>query len=121
MVFVALAVLNGAFRVAVLIPRIGEYPGHVVSCFSLSALIGFVTWVSIRSVGPATTVDSLLVGGMWLTATLAFEFLAGHYLFGASWEKLLAEYRILQGRLWILVLVATFSSPLWAFLLRRAT
>jgi hypothetical protein len=44
--------------------------------------------------------------------TLAFEFLAGHYLFGNPWSKLLADYNLLRGHIWVLVLITTAFGPL---------
>jgi hypothetical protein len=46
--------------------------------------------------------------------TVAFEFLAEHYLFGNSWEKLLADYNIAQGDIWLIVLVMILISPILA-------
>jgi hypothetical protein len=51
---------------------------------------------------------------LWLGLTLAFEFLVGHYAFGTSWNELLADYDILNGRLWLLVLVAALTAPRFA-------
>ena len=48
---------------------------------------------------------------MWLGMTLVFEFGAGHYLFGTPWRALLADYNVLAGRLWVLVLIATMTAP----------
>jgi hypothetical protein len=50
---------------------------------------------------------------LWVALTLAFEFLAGHYLFHKPWAALLADYDLSRGRIWILVLVATLLMPLW--------
>jgi hypothetical protein len=63
----------------------------------------------------------MLIGAVWLALTLAFEFLAGHYLFGSSWERLLADYDLLRGRVWILVLLATLFAPAWGFGWSRAS
>lgn len=46
--------------------------------------------------------------------TLGFEFLAGHYLFGSSWEKLLADYNVARGRIWLLIPIVTLLAPVWA-------
>jgi hypothetical protein len=43
--------------------------------------------------------------------TLAFEFLAGHYLFGNPWSRLLEDYDVFRGRIWILVLITTAVAP----------
>ena len=53
--------------------------------------------------------------------TIGFELLLGHYVSGATWETQVADYNVLQGRWWPLVLLTTFLAPwLWG-LLRRHT
>jgi hypothetical protein len=115
LLLLAVAFANGAFRVAVLIPRLGEYPAHIVSTVSLSVFIVLLARFTVGWMQIDTARSALLVGAAWLACTLAFEFLAGHYVFGSPWAKLLAEYQVQRGRIWVLVLVVTFSAPLWAF------
>ena len=55
----------------------------------------------------------------WLGLTVAFEFLGGHYLFGDSWERLLAAYNVAQGQVWVLVLIATLLAPVLAYGMRH--
>jgi hypothetical protein len=114
----AVAVANGFFRNAVITPRLGGQTGHVISTVVLCVLILAITLVFIRWIGPRRTLDASLVGLMWVTMTLAFEFLAGHYLFGHSWQKLLADYNIWHGRIWVVVPVVTYFAPRWAYRLR---
>ena len=108
-----LASLNGALRDLVLIPRLGDPTARAISTILLCGLIVFVTWRSIGWIGPHSRRDALLVAVLWVTLTLAFEFLAGHYLFGRPWDVLLEDYDITRGRIWILALVTTFLAPLW--------
>jgi hypothetical protein len=108
------AVANGTVRQFVLLRAVGPYAGHVISSVTLSLLILLVAWLSIRWIGPATVQQAWLVGVLWLSATVAFEFLAGHYLFRNPWPKLLADYDVRQGRVWVVVLVATALAPRWA-------
>lgn len=103
------AILNGAVREGFIIPRAGAYVGHVVSTISLSVLILATATASIDWIAPGGQIVSL--GLYWLTLTLAFEFLAGHYLFGNPWARLLEDYNVAQGRIWILVLVVTMFAP----------
>jgi hypothetical protein len=105
-------VVNGAAREAWLIPRIGASAGHAVSSLSLSALIFLLSWLTIGWINPATARDAFLIGLVWLALTLAFEFLAGHYVFKTPWNELLADYDVLSGRIWVLVLVTTTLAPL---------
>jgi hypothetical protein len=62
--------------------------------------------------------EALAVGALWLVLTLAFEFLAGHYLFGQDWAVLLQEYDLSRGRIWLAVLVVVLFAPLWTARLR---
>jgi hypothetical protein len=48
--------------------------------------------------------DLILIGVIWLIITVAFEFGFFHYVMGKPWETLLADYNVLRGRIWVLVL-----------------
>jgi len=113
-VFVVLAIMNGGFRDAVVTPRLGEFGGHITSTALLCGAIFAVTWFTIDWVRPLTSSDALLIGGGWAVMTVAFEFLAGHYVFGSAWTTLLADYDLLAGRVWVLVLVTLAFAPLLA-------
>ena len=112
---VGLAILNGAARETVFSPRLGPAVGHLVSSVLLAGLIALTAWLTILWIAPGSARRAWAVGALWLTLTVAFEFLAGHYVFGHPWPRLLADYDILQGRAWLLVLVATLVTPAWAW------
>jgi hypothetical protein len=116
-----LAVVNGALREKILNPRLGEASGHVVSTLILSILVVIVSLLSISWIGPANFRAAVIIGILWLFLTLVFEFLAGHYLFGTSWDKLLADYDLSRGRIWPLVLFTTLVSPTVLFWLKRGS
>jgi hypothetical protein len=109
-----IAILNGALRVAWLIPRFGDAWGHIVSTVSLSAAIVLLAAYTIGWMRPRTWGETWIIGACWLGLTIAFEFLGGHYLFGRPWDTLLADYNLSQGRIWIVVLVATAVGPVVA-------
>ena len=109
-----LASVNGGMRQAWLIPQFGETAGRVVSTVILSALVAATTWFTIRWIAPYTRRDAVLIGVMWVALTLGFEFLAGHYLFGNTWNALLADYDLRRGRIWILVVVVVAIAPTWS-------
>ena len=110
-----LAVLNGGVRDTWLSPVLGETAGRAISSVLLALLVILATWLTIRWIGPATARQATTVGAFWVVLTLAFEFGAGHYGFGRSWAELLADYDLLRGRIWILVLLTTFVAPLLTF------
>jgi hypothetical protein len=89
----------------------GETGGLAISTVMLCTAILVSSWLTIRWMAPATPRDAWMIGATWLALTLAFEFLAGHYLFGKPWRQLLADYNILRGRIWVLVLVTTAIAP----------
>lgn len=106
-----IASINGIAREAVLIPRLGDVAGRAVSTLALSALIVNVTWISIGWIAPQSPAQAWAVGVIWVCLTLAFEFLAGHYLFHNPWSRLLEDYNLVAGRIWILVLITTLVAP----------
>jgi hypothetical protein len=110
-VLLTIAILNGALRVGLLIPRIGETWGLAVSTVFLSAAIVGLTACTIGWMRPRTWGETWTIGLFWLGLTLAFEFLGGHFLFGQPWDMLLADYNVSQGRIWIVVLLATALGP----------
>ncbi|MEJ2312543.1 MAG: hypothetical protein P8Y10_08240 [Gemmatimonadales bacterium] len=114
-----LAVLNGTVREVFITPAVGEQAGHASSTVVFCIVIVAVAVVSLGWIGPSSRRDALTVGIVWVLLAIAFEFMAGHYLFGNSWEMLLADYNILRGRIWLLVPFTSLLAPIWAYRIRR--
>jgi hypothetical protein len=114
----AAAIVNAGIREAVITPRWGETCAHAISSITLSGAILAIVYFAFGMVGVREDHDLFRMGMWWLTLTVAFEFLAGHYLFGNPWQKILADYNVIEGRLWSLVLVSMFISPFVADKLR---
>jgi hypothetical protein len=110
-VMLVLASVNGAIREALLIPSMGDVAGRAVSTLMLSGLVFLLTYLTIRWIHPRSARDTLNIGILWVALTLAFEFLGGHYLFGNAWSRLLEDYNVFRGRIWILVLITTALAP----------
>ncbi len=105
------ATVNGGLRETFIIPRTGDAAGHAISTITLCAAILVLAWLTVEWMAPATARDAWRIGAMWVALTLAFEFLAGHYLFRNPWPRLLADDNVLRGRIWILVLITTAIAP----------
>ena len=108
---VIIAIMNGVIRDAVYGKSLGELSAHQISTFTLIILSGLYLWLlgltwNITSPGQAIT-----IGLIWLALTVAFEFLFGHYVMKHSWTRLLHDYNILKGRIWILVLIWITIAP----------
>ena len=115
------AVANGTIGRLIVEPAFGEYPNHVYKSALGVAFVLFISWLYARTTRGRVALRSAWAAGLiWLALTIAFEFLAGHYLFGNPWERLFADYLFWEGRLWSLVLLAILFGPaLMAWLLRR--
>jgi len=112
LVFVVIAIINAAVRNKVYKPVVGDLAAHQISTVIFVSLIFVVTYLILRVSGlQLTDLSALVMGSIWLVSTILFEFAAGHYAFKNSWEKLLADYNIFKGRIWSLVLLATFLAP----------
>ncbi len=106
------AVLNGAVREVVLIPRVGEYPGHVLSTVALVVVILVVTGMYFRTTSiEYTRVELLLVGVLWTLLTVGFEFVVG-YAEGTPVAVTVAQYDVLAGQVWIAVPLTLLLAPL---------
>ena len=110
--FMVLAIINAGVRNGVYKPIVGDLMAHQISTIIFIVLILIVTFSILRFAAiELTDNEALLMGGLWLVFTIAFEFLAGHYVFGNTWEKLFTDYNILRGRIWSLVLVTIVLAP----------
>lgn len=108
---VILAILNAVLRENVYGNFISELYAHQLSTFIFLFIIGVYTYFVTKVFALKSSKQALLVGGIWLFMTISFEFVFGHYFMGHSWSKLLNDYNIIEGRVWVLVLVWTFLAP----------
>jgi hypothetical protein len=98
----ALAVLNGAFREAILAPRLPAATAHQASCLGIRALVRRWTPVDAR--------ESWWIGACWVALTVTFETGFG-WARGASLDDLARQYAIWDGELWPLVLLWVLCAP----------
>jgi hypothetical protein len=112
LLFVIFAIINAILRNGVYKPIIGDLRAHQLSTIIFIAIIIIVTYFVFRFTNlKLSTQETFVIGTVWLVLTICFEFLAGHYAFENSWGKLIADYNILEGRIWSLVLITLFFSP----------
>lgn len=107
----AVGIANGVLREKTFGRRISERAAHQISTLTFILFSGPLVWVASHLWPLDSMAQAWLVGGIWLLATIAFEFGFGHYVAGHSWEKLLRDYNLMQGRLWVLVLVWILILP----------
>ena len=116
-VILVLAVINGTFREAVLIPKLGGSSGLFLSGLLLSLLILAATYLLLPWLGIRRSGQLLLIGVCWLALTLVFEFSFG-LLRGKALPEILGAYTFKGGNIWSVVLVVTAVAPCLAARLR---
>ena len=112
--FLLVAIGCGMIREIFLVPGLGPQGGRALGTLLVGAIIFGLIYAYIGKLNGATQVSLFKLGLFWTTATIAFEFLFGHYVMGHSWDSLWADYNVFQGRLWPLVLMVTLFGPLLA-------
>jgi len=106
-----LAIINGIARNSLYGPYMKEVTAHQVSTATGIALVLAATWLMNRRWPLPDKRTAQAIGVMWLTATVVFELGFGHYVIGHSWDRLLRDYNLLEGRVWLLFLAATTVIP----------
>ncbi len=113
LVILVFAVLNGILREAVLFPAMGRVPGFITSGIILGLIIFVVAYLTLPWIDAAGSNQLLLIGFLWLTLTLAFEFSFG-LARGVSLDEILSAYSFKEGNIWPLVLLLTLFAPMLA-------
>lgn len=110
-VMLGVAMVNGGLRDMTYGKQLPELLANQLSCLSGITLLGVVMYLYVRHWKPGSARQAIYIGLFWMALTMAFEFLFFHYVGGHSWAELLANYDIVQGRLWPLVLVWVAVAP----------
>jgi hypothetical protein len=106
------AIINGSLRNFTYGNFMPELTAHQISCLTGLILFGIVYFIFLRTHNEEYTgTDLLKIGSLWFFMTLVFEFIFGHYIIGHPWSRLLFDYNIFNGRLWILMLIWTWMGP----------
>jgi hypothetical protein len=108
---VIIAIANAFLRESVLAKHLDELRAHQASTVTCVLFFGIYIWTLIHLLRPESPRQALTIGALWLVLTVAFEFLFGHYAVGHPLSRLLHDYNILAGRVWIFVLVWITLAP----------
>ena len=104
--FFILAMINGVIRETVIKRFIGEPWAHHLSAMTAILLSGLYAWLMRSHLDLRSTSDSIWVGTYWLVLTVITEtFIVGRLLGKHSWQEIFANYDILAGNLWPLVVI----------------
>lgn len=109
MVFIAIA--NGAVREVWYAKRVSELRAHQISTASGVLLLGVYMWFIVRQWPPESGQVAVAMGMTWSALTVAFELLFGRYVARHSWGRLLRDYNLFAGRVWLLMLIWVATAP----------
>jgi hypothetical protein len=104
---VIIAILNGTLRQYTYGPLMNELTAHQVSTFTGIIFFGIYIYYLTKKWPLDSASKAIAVGMIWIIMTIMFEFGFGHYVIGHPWQKLLHDYNLFAGRLWILMLIWT--------------
>jgi hypothetical protein len=119
LVMLLASIANGAARDLTYGKQLSELVAHQLSTLTGILLLGAVIWLFVRRYPPSSARHAISIGLAWCALTVAFEFLFFHFIGGHPWSELLANYNILAGRVWVLVLLWLAAAPYLFFLRRR--
>jgi len=119
LVLLVVAVTAGALRESVLTPRMGSQASHVVGTLVVAVVMATIIAIYVCRGPRLPTAGRWAIGVFWLVLTVCFEFVFGHYVAGHPWERLLADYNLLAGRIWLLILAVLVLTPVLAGRSRR--
>jgi hypothetical protein len=106
-----IGVANGVLREVTYGRRMSERAAHQLSgVTAVAAFAGYFSALDAR--WPLRdTREAVEVGMGWLALTVAFEFGFGRLVAKQSWDELLADYDVAEGRAWPFVLAWIGAGP----------
>ena len=106
-----IGVANGVLRERTYGRRVHPAVAHQVSTATAIAAFGAYFCVLQRIWPIPSEREAHQIGAVWLALTISFEFGFGHLVARQSWDELLADYNLAEGRTWPLVLVWLAAGP----------
>lgn len=116
---VGIAFANAALREVWYGRSLSELAAHQISSMTAIVLFGIYIWILMGHWRLNGAAQAVAVGAVWLVLTVLFEFVFQRLVTGVSWQRLIREYNVFAGRLWLVVLLWVGVAPLLCFLMRR--
>lgn len=111
LLMLVVSVANGIFRDIAYGRYLSELAAHQLSTLLGVLLLGLVIRRHARREPFPSLRAALSTGILWVSMTIAFEFLFFHYVGGHAWSSLLANYDLSAGKLWPLLLLWIAVAP----------
>lgn len=120
LVIIVAETIHGTLRTFFLAPYIGDLRARQISFFTGCVLILAIAYLFISWIHAKTIRLLLVVGLIWVVLTAAFEVMLGRFAMGLSWEQIIADYDITEGRLMMFGFVFLMFSPIIAAKMRHS-
>jgi hypothetical protein len=117
MLIILAETVHGAVRELFIAPVLGDLRARQWGVLMGCMLIFAVAWLTVRWIGARGRSAWLVIGALWMTLTLTFEFAVGRAL-GYSWQRILSDYDPARGGLMMLGMAFLCVAPLLAAKLR---
>ena len=118
---VGLAIANGILRESTYGKWMPELCAHQLSTLTGIILMGAYIWTIGWWWNPLSSREALLIGAVWVGLTVTFEFGFGLLVMGHPLSRLLNDYNLFAGRVWLLFLLWLGVAPWIFFRLRTRT
>ncbi len=110
-----IGILNGVLRVMTYQKHMPEIRAHQFSSFTGIIFFGVAVYILDRIWPVESGRQAIMIGLVWFGLTILFEFGFGHFIMKHPWKKLLHDYRVDKGRLWLLVVLWILFAPLFVY------
>jgi hypothetical protein len=110
-VLMIVAIINGILRQAIYTDLLGELSAHQVSTVTGILLVFLAVWLINKIWRIESHRQAIFIGLIWFVMTILFEFGFGHYVMNHPWERLVHDYNIIAGRIWLLFLLSIIFIP----------
>lgn len=118
-VMLIIAIGNGVLRETTFGKVLAELRAHQLSTLIGAVLMGVFIWFVIHEWPPSSSGESFTIGAVWLCLTVVFECFMGMVLRKRPLAEVLADYDLLAGRVWVLLLLWIMVAP-WLFFVLRS-
>lgn len=108
---IPIAILNAFARNYFYGSYMSELSAHQVSTATGVLLIFGFYWLLNKRWAIESMKQAQVIGLVWVLLTIMFEFVFGHYIMGNTWSRLLHDYNIFEGRVWVIFLINLLVSP----------
>ncbi|MCX6850932.1 MAG: hypothetical protein NTY98_18630 [Verrucomicrobia bacterium] len=113
-VMLIIAIGNGVLRETTFGKRMTELRAHQLSTLIGAVLMGVFIRFVIQEWPPSSGGAAFTIGAVWLCLTVVFECFMGLVLRKRPLAEVLADYNLLAGRVWVLLLLWIMVAP-WLF------